>query len=87
MLKRINNPNTYEEYLRKLTWVAKITVKDVFILAADEWGLSEKKGLDDFNSYLKSFGKDELPHYVKKFLDAGKPTLDSINVFDYWKIF
>lgn len=87
LIKRINDPNTYEEYLRKLTWITKKPVKYFFEVAADEYGLSKKKAQDDFNSYLKSFGKDELPHYVKRFLDGGKETLDEIKVYDYWKIF
>lgn len=74
---REKEPRTYIDYLKKLQRITGMSVGDIFRIAADETGFrfNDLKIMDDLKEYDRTEGK--LPHYVIRFLDKGKPHIDS----------
>lgn len=71
-----NKCGNYDDYLTALSFKTGKSQKELFRIAADVTGinLSNNKVNQDYLSY--SLNGDEIPHYVKKFLDEGKEWID-----------
>ena len=61
MVDYVRRPLTDSEYLAHLAAALECSERDLFILGAREWQLTEKRADEDFQRYVKD---DELPHYM-----------------------
>ena len=68
-------PIVIEEYLKKITRIAGISIYDTFRISAEEWRVSADRIEQDFERYLSS---QSIPYYVKDFVRKGQKHIDEI---------
>ena len=67
--KRLNEPRSYDDYLRKLCYLSKKSSYNIFHEASKKYNLPKYLVDRDFDKYLID---ESIPDYVKEFIDEGK---------------
>ena len=82
--EKLNKPVTYDDYLRKLCYLAEKSHSEIFIEAANKHNLPKYLVDRDFKHYLRT---QEIPQYVKEFIDEGKDIIKNaeVNPFVFYR--
>ncbi len=79
--KKMNNPESYADYLAKLSYITRKPVHILFVIAGEESKIPKYMIRSDLDKYLDNLGDDDyLPSYVKEFLDEGKEIIKETKV-------
>lgn len=79
--KKIKNPESYSDYLAKLSYMTRKSIHSLFVTAGEESKIPSYMIVSDLNKYLNNLGNDDfLPSYVKEFLDEGKDIIKEAKV-------
>ncbi len=77
LLKEVNNPKTYPDYLLKLSAITGKNQHDFFIIAGEECNVPTYLINRDWQIYIKT---SKMPDYLIDFLDEGKEHIDEAQV-------
>jgi len=82
--EKLNTPITYDDYLRKLCYIAEKSHSEIFKEAADRHNLPRYMVDRDFKRYLRD---QTIPNYVEEFIDEGKEIIKNaeVNPFVFYR--
>ena len=73
-------------YIQRFIFLTGKNALDLFVIAAEANELSKEYAQMHFKTYMKTCG-EEIPWYVKKFLEEGKETMDNIKSVEFNQLF
>lgn len=77
MLKAINEPKEYPDYLLKLSMITDKKQYDLFVIAGEECNIPVYLVKRDWETYIKT---GTMPTYMTDFLDEGKEYIDEVQI-------